>query len=183
VLNTLGEFQSRYLSEGGTVLDVGSMNVGCRWSGRDLWNKLCKAKGLWRYTGADIAPGRNVDMIITEGEFHLGQEYDVVMSCGTLEHTKRPWITFASMARHVKKGGFLYSICPWVFRYHAYPIDGWRISPDGFRVLCEDNGLQCVQAYLYKSTYLKCRSFAELFYVWNDRRHHVTYESVVIARK
>ena len=61
-IKAVKQFQKRYgvnrLST--TILDVGSMKVNGKISGRDLWTG--------NYTGLDIAPGPNVDIIAKKGQ-------------------------------------------------------------------------------------------------------------------
>jgi len=35
-------------------------------------------------------------------------------------------------------GGIVCIIAPWQWRYHRYPIDCWRILPDGMEFLLKD---------------------------------------------
>lgn len=190
-INNLRRFQEKYIGvprylfpaslyDAFAVLDVGSMNVGCKWSGRDLWDYAG-----WQYTGIDIAPGPNVDRVVTEAGFRLGMEFDVVMSSGTLEHTKRFWNTFESMALHVKPGGYLFCIAPWSFPYHRFPTDSWRISPDGMATLCDDYGLQLLESYISPNYLHKERSLAGVWLnLWMRLRYRMrTEETVCIAKK
>lgn len=39
------------------------------------------------------------------------------------------------MSSLVKKGGYVFISVPWVWRYHAYPDDYFRFSPNGVKVL------------------------------------------------
>ena len=82
-MRLMADFRDRYLADlqGCTVLDVGAMKVrGDHRSYRQLFGDYC-------YTGMDVAPGENVDVVGYEG---LGK-YDVVISGQVMEHVRRPW--------------------------------------------------------------------------------------------
>lgn len=118
-------------AKGLTVLDVGSGDV----------NGTYKAQFVARgcvCTGIDIAPGRNVDIVMPhEDRLPESPQYDWVVSGQCFEHAKHPWLLAAEMARVCKPGGIVVIIAPWKWITHRYPIDCWRISPDGMRVLLE----------------------------------------------
>lgn len=138
-IQNLKRFQSRYRL-GELVLDVGS------WSnnpitGRHLWPKH-------DYVGADLQAGPNVDVIIFPGRFQLNRQFDVVTSLNTFEHCENPQELLQSITEHTKPNGFVFISVPWVFFYHQFPIDAWRISDDGLRILAQRVGLIVVEAYL-----------------------------------
>ena len=127
------------------VLDVGAMTShgGLQRTYRAIM------PAAWRYTGCDLAPGPNVDLVQVS-EYRIRQEaelYDVVITGQCLEHVRRPWMLAAEMARMLKPGGFAFWTAPWSWGYHPYPVDCWRILPDGMTALMESVGLDCHQAY------------------------------------
>jgi SAM-dependent methyltransferase len=176
--NHVNRFLDKYQPFPGTVLDIGSQNVGGRMSGRDLWPD-------WQYHGVDMVAGRNVDEVVNPEDFDLGRQFDVVCSVNTFEHTERPWNVFRSAVRHVKPGGYLFISTPWIFRYHAFPIDCWRISPDGYKVLCQDNGMRVVESYIHRVSVFEQRSLGGLFYIlyYGHIKQVVEHHSFLIARK
>jgi len=125
----------------GRVLDVGAYNVnGCY---RPLW-------AGWDYTGLDQEAGPNVDLVVPDGQPFPGGDYDVVISGQCLEHAKRPWELCDQMGRMLKPGGLLCLIAPFMISVHRYPIDCWRILPDGMRVLLEEyGGCDLLSAVIY----------------------------------
>jgi len=131
-------FQTLYTT-GRRVLYVGS------WS-----NNPIDGRSLWPgkdYLGVDVQPGPNVDQVVPiDGDWDLG-EFDVVTSLNTFEHCQSPTQLIRRIAKHTKVGGFAFMSTHWVFFYHRFPVDNWRISPDGWRVLCEDAGLHVVETY------------------------------------
>ena len=126
-------FRDKYLGsmKGCTVLDVGALQLRGHRSYRELFHD-------YRYTGMDIVPGDNVDVVGYESLLSIG--YDVVISGQTLEHVKRPWEWMQELA-----GLFRIYICiiaPNQWPEHRYPIDCWRVLPDGMAALFEYAGIK-----------------------------------------
>ncbi len=127
------------------VLDVGSMIVddGFGRSYRELMPPS------WNYIGVDLVPGKNVDRIML-GPYRIQDtpdDYDLIISGQCLEHVENPFRLVAEMARILKPGGFMFLAVPWFQNHHPYPLDCWRIFPDGMRALIVSAGLICLQAY------------------------------------
>jgi SAM-dependent methyltransferase len=103
------------------------------------------ARPGWTYTGFDLSPGPNVDVVL-ESETKWGNipsdTYDVVVSVSTLEHTRMPWLVAAEIARIAKPGALICLTAPYAWPYHAHPIDCWRIFPDGMSALMESVGIE-----------------------------------------
>ena len=117
------------------VLDVGSLNVN------GTLRLLVTERG-WEYTGLDLEPGDNVDVVATD-PFHYPFDdgaFDVVMSGSTMEHVTTIWRWIPELVRLVRPGGFLAIHTHWQFKEHRYPIDCWRIMPDGMRFLFDETG-------------------------------------------
>lgn len=113
------------------VLDVGAYDVN------GTYRPLVERRG-WRYTGLDIRPGPNVDLIVDDEwlrDAPLGF-YDVVV-CGNMLHNVRwPWVLVRSMAERLRFGGLLIVVAPWLLDPgRAYPLDTLRFLPDGVRAL------------------------------------------------
>lgn len=128
---------SKTLGEGLNVLDVGSFNVNGSY--KDLFVKQ-------NYQGCDIVEGHNVDIVMPEPyKIPLEDEsVDVMVSGNTFEHVEMPWNLVLEMDRLLKVGGFICMTVPHTFQEHKYPIDCWRMYPDGLEVLfgkwMEENG-------------------------------------------
>lgn len=183
-IKELKRFQDRYYrsclwSGGGTVLEIGSACVNGSILGRDLWPQP------QLYTGADIASGKNVDVIVPDGDFDLGQRFDVVVSSACMEHVKRPWKAFPVLAKHLKPGGHLFFTAPFAFHYHRYPVDCWRFTPDSFQVMCEDSGLEVVEARLANAWPWQEQTFEWVFWnLWQQFYKGIRHiECVGVARK
>lgn len=112
------------------VLDVGSLDVN------GTYRPMVEARE-WHYTGLDMAAGRNVD-IVTNDPFSYPLEsnaYDVVISGSTMEHVTAIWRWVPELVRVLKPGGWLCVVTHVSFPEHRYPVDCWRIMPDGMRYL------------------------------------------------
>jgi hypothetical protein len=95
-----------------------------RLSYRELFGDYC-------YTGMDVAPGPNVDIVGYDG---LGM-YDVVISGQVMEHVCRPWKWLKRLAGLYRE--FICIIAPNTWHHHRYPIDTYRYFADGMRDLFE----------------------------------------------
>ncbi len=116
------------------------------WGARDVNNDGGVYRPLFAdcdYQGVDIEPGPNVDIVVPANDPSSipAESFDAVISGQCLEHTERPWLVVKEMARVLKPGGVCILIAPWTWCIHRFPVDCWRILPDGMRVLCGDAGL------------------------------------------
>ena len=122
------------------IVDVGSLNVNGTYHG-SLQNPK------WKYIGLDIVPGKNVDLVVKDPYIwaELPENYaDFVISGQTLEHVEFPWLTIKEIQRVLKPGGMACIIAPSAGYEHRYPVDCWRILPDGFRALAKWAGLKVI---------------------------------------
>lgn len=112
------------------IVDIGSMDVnGCY---RPLFANH-------EYTGYDIAPGKNVD-VVGENLYKFPFEdnkFDLAISGQTIEHVADIYAWIKEVSRIVRPNGMVAVIGPNTFHEHRYPIDCWRIFPDGMRFLME----------------------------------------------
>jgi len=154
------------------ILDIGSQDINGSY-------KQIFEKAQWHYTGADIAPGENVDLIL-KNMYNWGNirsnSYDVVISGQTFEHIEYFWFTIMEISRILKTGGLCCIIAPSSGDEHKYPVDCWRFYPDGFKSLAEYAGLQVITIYtqwskelypdydsMWKDTVLICRKRQLMF--------------------
>ncbi len=120
------------------IADVGSFDVN------GSYKPLITNK-KWTYVGLDIEAGPNVDVVLSNGDNWSNvrdNSFDVVVSGQALEHTKHPWLFMAEIARILKPGGRTCVIAPHTWGFHRYPLDCWRILPDGMKALMEFCGLE-----------------------------------------
>jgi SAM-dependent methyltransferase len=118
-----------------TVLDVGSMDV-C-----GTYRELFPAP-RFKYTGLDLEAGKNVDVVATSAYDWLTdpETFDIVISGQCLEHVLNTHSWMQEVSFHLKPGGICCIIAPWQWDEHKFPVDCWRILPDGMRFLLADIG-------------------------------------------
>lgn len=128
-----------------SVLDVGSLDVN------GTYRPLVESFG-WSYTGLDVVAGPNVDVVSAKPySFPLpGASFDVVISGSTMEHVEAIWLWVPELARMVRPGGLLAIVTHWQFPEHRFPVDCWRIMPDGMRFLFDQTGV--LEDYLIEIT-------------------------------
>ena len=107
------------------IHDLGSQDVNGSY--RDLFDSP-----NWRYTGLDMVPGDNVDLVLktpyTWREVASGS-VDVLVSGQAFEHIRYVWITMLEVARVLRPGGLCIVIAPSSGPEHRYPVDCWRFYP------------------------------------------------------
>lgn len=142
----MAAFRQAYLAsreaEPLTILDLGSQDINGSY--RPLF-----AAPAWRYLGIDMAPGDNVDLVLAdpyEWNEVAPATIDVIISGQTLEHTEFFWLTMQQIARSLKPGGLCCILAPSSGPEHRFPVDCWRVYPDGLRALARWAGLETLQA-------------------------------------
>lgn len=118
-----------------SALDVGSLNVN------GAFTPLVRAHG-WSYTGLDMEAGSNVDVVVNDPFDYPYEDdtFDVVLSGSTMEHVTAVWKWIPELVRVLKPGGYLAIHTHWQFPEHRYPLDCWRIMPDGMAFLFNETG-------------------------------------------
>jgi len=130
-------FIRRYAQRlGGPYLEVGARDYG---STVDL-RPLFAARG--RYLGVDMDPGPGVDLALDmAGPFEpidaaLAEErFGTIFCLSVLEHCRRPFQMAENLTRLLAPQGRLVVAAPFAFKFHAYPNDYWRFTPEGIRAL------------------------------------------------
>lgn len=113
------------------ILDIGSYNING--SFKPLFMNL-----KWNYAGLDIIPGPNVDIISKSlYDFGISKQFDVIISGNCLEHVEAPWLLIKEIDKTIKIGGLICLVTPFSINEHRYPIDCWRILPDGYKFMLE----------------------------------------------
>lgn len=151
-----------------TIVDLGS----CDYNGS---YRALFGRPPWRYIGADLQAGENVDLVLRD-PYHWrelkSESVDVLVSGQTFEHTEFFWETSLEIARVLKPGGLCCIIAPAAGPEHRFPLDCWRIFADGFRAIARYAGLEV----LYART-----QWEEL--PQYDSESNKWHESILIARK
>jgi len=143
----MSSFVQKYLADFRTsslkILDVGSQDVNGSY--RPLFSNP-----NWHYQGLDIAPGKNVDIVVGNA-YHWKQirsgTYDVVVSGQAFEHIEYFWVTINEMTRVLKPGGLCCVIAPSSGPEHRYPVDCWRFFPDGLAAAAKYATLEVAEVY------------------------------------
>lgn len=126
-------FVEEYLNKNNEldILDVGSYDVNGTY-------KPLFQNPKWKYSGLDIVEGPNVDIVSRSAyDFGLDKQFDVVVSGNCLEHVEAPWKWIKEVYNATKSGGVICIITPFSLGEHRYPVDCWRLLPDGYRYLLE----------------------------------------------
>ena len=130
-LAAMTELLSRYGQPGPvSALDVGAYDVN------GTFRPLVESLG-WTYTGLDQVAGPNVDIVASDPyQYPIADgSFDVVLSGSTMEHVEAIWRWIPELVRVLRPGGMLAIVTHWQFPEHRYPVDCWRIMPDGMRYL------------------------------------------------
>ena len=123
--------QNEKIHAGGRVLDVGSYDVN------GTYKPIFEDRNFI-YTGLDISPGPNVDIVANIYNLKgLENAYDLVISGQALEHLEFPLLAAQSIKNCIRPGGWAVLIAPAEWPVHRHPIDCWRILPDGMSFLLE----------------------------------------------
>jgi len=130
----MAEALDRYGAGYADALDVGSLDVN------GTYRDLIESRG-WQYTGLDTQPGANVDIVAPEPFSYpvADASYDIVLSGSTAEHVTALWLWMPELVRCLRPGGLLAILTHWQFVEHRYPLDCWRIMPDGMAFLFDQS--------------------------------------------
>lgn len=113
------------------IMDLGSQDVNGSY-------RPCFENPNWTYRGLDMAPGKNVDIVLSDPynwKEIPSEAADVLVSGQAFEHIEYFWVTILEVARILKPDGLACIIAPSSGFEHKYPTDCWRFYPDGFRAL------------------------------------------------
>ncbi len=141
----MAAFRQRYLArhEGKplTILDVGSGDVN------GSYRQIFDAPN-WQYTGLDMAPGKNVDVVPRDPYYWRevpAKSADVVISGQAFEHAEFFWETMREIMRALRPAGLCCILAPSAAPEHRHPVDCWRFYPDGFLAMARYGGLEVLE--------------------------------------
>ena len=123
-----------YKNETIKVLDIGSFDQNGTY--RDLFVNNDKIF----YTGLDMVPGPNVDIVhkdIYSWSEIEDNSFDLVITGQVFEHIEYPWVTIREIARILRPGGFLFLTAPNAGVEHKAPTDCYRYFADGLKALAK----------------------------------------------
>lgn len=94
------------------------------------------------YVGIDMAEGKGVDLVLdltrpfAEIDAALaGRRFGTVFCLSVLEHCAQPFLMADNITRLLAPGGTLYVSVPYAWKFHGYPSDFWRFTPEGVKKL------------------------------------------------
>lgn len=142
------EFMKKYLNPSTPlkILEVGSFDNSMS------YRQLFKNPN-WTYVGADLHGEKenSVDLILPSLYKWTNipdESFDVVISGQTLEHVEDMQAWILEITRVVKKGGLICIITVWQWSEHRFPVDCWRILPDGMGFLLKTvAGLKILEVF------------------------------------
>lgn len=134
-------FRDRFLSDmkGVSVLDIGARYAG---GNKRTYREIFELD--FDYTGFDIKPGKNVDII---GYENIKKTYDIVISGQVMEHVQRPWEWLKNLVKYFKT--YICIIAPHTHKEHKHPLDTYRYFPDGMRDLFEYSKIKEVSVFIF----------------------------------
>jgi ubiquinone/menaquinone biosynthesis C-methylase UbiE len=126
-----------------SVVDIGAYDINGHF--RNSFPKH------FTYIGVDIAGGANVDIVLKDHhrwEELDGQQFDIAISANTIEHVRDIYSWFKEFSKIIKPGGYFHINAPFIHHIHRYPVDCWRILPDGMEFLVKEvAGLELTECY------------------------------------
>ena len=136
------KFITKYLSNSGKVLDVGSMNINGSY--RDFFNNG------WEYTGLDIKYGNGVDLVVKDQynwDELKDETFDAVISGQALEHIEDDKAVMSEICRVLKYGGFCCVIAPSAGVKHSEP-DYRRYTVESMEELLKTCDFTILESYI-----------------------------------
>lgn len=87
--------------------------------------------------GLDMLAGDGVDLVhdLEKPLSNYESYFSHVDCCSVLEHVRKPWKFAANLVAAMQPGATLLVCAPFIWRYHAYPNDYWRYTPEALDVL------------------------------------------------
>lgn len=121
------------------VVDLGSRLA----TNQNLSHRDLLADYDFSYTGVDVRPGPNVDVVMKQ-PYRIpvkANSADVLISGQAFEHIPFFWASLLEIARVLKPGGYAFITAP--SRGHIHSVyDCWRYYPDSFRAMARFSKLR-----------------------------------------
>lgn len=119
------------------ILEIGSKNYGA--VSMDYRGLLA---GRGPYLGTDMEAGEGVDVVadLTADFDTLPQplratKFRTILCLSVMEHVRDIYKFAANFRRLLADDGVAFISVPWVWRFHGYPSDYWRLSPEALKFL------------------------------------------------
>jgi SAM-dependent methyltransferase len=117
------------------IYEFGSFIVDGQEQRADLRSLFPKKK----FIGADMRPGKGVDVILNLHKIDLpNNTANTIICVETLEHVEYPRKALSEIHRVLKPGGVLIISSSMSQKIHGYPEDYWRFTPMAFTSLLQD---------------------------------------------
>lgn len=198
-----------FFKENLRVLEIGPAGIPSRYS------SFVTEKGITWHTLDLYESFPGITYVATDEYSYPvdAESYDIIISGQVIEHVKKIWLWLPKLRRIVKYNGVVIIINPVSWPYHAFPVDCWRMFPDGMKALCDHSELHVLQSE-YESieathfettftptipgesyTYLDRRKQIALIKCWNALIHYipileklkvpveVAYDTITLATK
>lgn len=110
------------------------VNFGAGWEDGAI-RRHCEDLGF-TYVSQDIESYAGVDVV--SDVYEAGENFenvDLALLLETVEHLERPWDAVDAIEKAMRAGGLIVVTAPIVWEEHKYPLDCWRVMPDGMRFL------------------------------------------------
>lgn len=148
-LNNMKRFVEKYMDEKTPykILDIGSQEVDGDENGS--YRHLFQCDN-WQYFGADVVPGKNVDIVLEEPyrwKNIKDKSFDCIICGQMLEHCEFFWLTVLEIRRILRPDGICCIIAPSGGPEHRYPVDCYRYYPDGLKAIAKFAKLDILESY------------------------------------
>jgi hypothetical protein len=119
------------------MLEIGSRHYAAATSSD--FRGLCRGHS---YVGVDMLAGDNVDLVVDfTNDFGRvdeqlgGRRFGTVLCLSVMEHVGDIFSFAKNLTAIMAPGGVLFLSVPFNWRFHGYPSDYWRFSPEGVKQL------------------------------------------------
>ena len=123
----------------GPVLEIGSRHYKPGSGSSIDYRSLCNG---CEYLGVDLSDGANVDLVLdlTEDFARVdaaldGKRFKTVICCSVLEHVRNVFAMAQNISRLVSPDAAMFLSVPFTWRFHGYPSDYWRFTPEAIKFL------------------------------------------------
>jgi SAM-dependent methyltransferase len=120
----------------GPYLEVGSKDYGAVQIIRSIFGNRDE------YVGVDMQEGTGVDVVLdftdkfeTIYEQLSGRRFGTIFCMSVMEHCDQPFKMAENLTCLLKPGGKLCLSVPFAWKYHGFPSDYWRFTPQGVEKL------------------------------------------------
>jgi hypothetical protein len=159
-LDWIGRHRQRVL---GPILEVGSRHYA-----KESSNDFRALFPGQEFLGADMSAGDNVDLVVdftaspaAISEALKGRRFRTLLCFSVLEHVRDIFSFSRNLSNTVEPGGVLFLSAPFAWRYHGYPGDFWRFSPEAVRFLFPDFDFAPADGMISSNVVGDCRPLTE----------------------